>query len=175
MKQGIRQSRRRGQSLVEFALLLPTFLILTMGVVDFGRYVYIRGVLNSEVIRAARLLTLTENQSSDCSALKDVVTNSEGFIDSVDPNSSEGDLAPGAGGAANLEPSTPPAGQGYVYIYPAVAPANPSTINCASSHVRVSGQVLVQTTYEFVPWTPIISNVVPQITIFATSTQTTEW
>jgi len=154
---------------------MPTFLILTIGIVDFGRYVYIKGVLNSEVIRAARLLTLTKNQSSDCSALQDVVTNSEGFIDLTDPNSSEGDLAPGAGGASNLEPSTPPGGQGYVYIYPAVAPTNPSTVNCASSHVRVSGQVLVQTTYEFVPWTPIVSEVVPQITIFATSTQTTEW
>ena len=31
-----RRRRQRGQSLVEFALILPIFLILLMGIVDFG-------------------------------------------------------------------------------------------------------------------------------------------
>lgn len=42
--------RRRGQSLVEFALVLPLMLLLIMGVVDFGRGIF---ALN-EVADAAR-------------------------------------------------------------------------------------------------------------------------
>ena len=33
-------SDRRGQSLVEFALVIPVFLIIVMGIVDFGMAVY---------------------------------------------------------------------------------------------------------------------------------------
>ncbi len=36
----IRSPRQRGQSLVEFALVIPVFLLILMGVVDFGMAVY---------------------------------------------------------------------------------------------------------------------------------------
>jgi Flp pilus assembly protein TadG len=169
----VTRTRRRedAQSMVEFALLMPAFLLLTISTMDFGRYVYTRGLLNAEVTRAARLLTLDANKGTDCPAQQDVVEKANGIINSVDPHSIAGDTDPSVGGSNG--PSTPPAGQGYVYIYPAVAQ---SVSNCVGAANRPgSSEVVVQTTYSFVPWTPIVSDIVPSLTIYCTSTQTTEY
>ncbi|HEX8940083.1 MAG TPA: TadE family protein [Candidatus Limnocylindrales bacterium] len=51
------RSRRRppGQSLVEFALIVPIFLILVFGVIDAGRFVYMNSVLSQAAREGARL------------------------------------------------------------------------------------------------------------------------
>lgn len=46
MKQSKTDRQRRGQSLVEMALLLPLILMLMLGLVDFGRAYYILVSLN---------------------------------------------------------------------------------------------------------------------------------
>ncbi|MBI3967737.1 MAG: pilus assembly protein [Chloroflexi bacterium] len=43
-----------GQSLVEFALVMPVFLTLIFGVFDFGRYAYAQAVLDNAVREGAR-------------------------------------------------------------------------------------------------------------------------
>ena len=50
-------SRRRsgGQSLVEFALVLPIFVLLLFGLVDMGRYVYLNSTLSQAAREAARV------------------------------------------------------------------------------------------------------------------------
>ena len=48
-----RFKRSRGQSLVEFALVLPIFILLIFGLIDMGRYAY----LNSTLSQAAREAT----------------------------------------------------------------------------------------------------------------------
>jgi hypothetical protein len=161
--------------MVETALVMPVFLLLLCGLFDFGRYVYVRSTLNDEVIRAARHVGLRINSASDCAALNDVVERANGIIDSADPHSVSGNLSPTAGGAAALEPSIPPTGQGYVYIYPAVATANPPLTNCTGAAPRPSGEITVQTTYSFEPWTPMIKAMIPAITIYATSSQNSEY
>lgn len=45
--------RSRGQSLVEFALVFPIFILLVFGLIDMGRYVY----MNSTISQAAREAT----------------------------------------------------------------------------------------------------------------------
>ena len=47
--------RRRGQGLVEFALVLPIFLLLIFGVIDGGRYVYVNSTLSNAAREGARL------------------------------------------------------------------------------------------------------------------------
>ena len=54
-----RQSRRqpelsRGQTLVEFALVAPIFLLILFSIIDFGRYVYYVQVLNNAAREGAR-------------------------------------------------------------------------------------------------------------------------
>jgi Flp pilus assembly protein TadG len=48
------RARRRGQSLVEFALVIPIFLLLIMGVVDAGRLVYMNSTLSNAAREGAR-------------------------------------------------------------------------------------------------------------------------
>lgn len=50
-----RHRRRRGQSLVEFALILPFFLLLLFGLLDMGRAVYMNSTLSQAAREAARL------------------------------------------------------------------------------------------------------------------------
>ena len=51
-------SRPRGQSLVEFALVLPLFLLLLFGLVDGGRLVYHHSVLSQAAREGARLASV---------------------------------------------------------------------------------------------------------------------
>jgi Flp pilus assembly protein TadG len=46
---------RRGQSLVEFALVLPLFLLLVFSVIDGGRYVFVSSAVSNAAREAARL------------------------------------------------------------------------------------------------------------------------
>jgi Flp pilus assembly protein TadG len=46
--------RRRGQSLVEFALILPVFILILAGILDFGFMLYSRMTLISGTREAAR-------------------------------------------------------------------------------------------------------------------------
>ena len=51
----LRRDRGRGQSLVEFALILPIFLLFIFGIIDLGRAVYAYHTLNSAAREAARV------------------------------------------------------------------------------------------------------------------------
>ncbi len=46
-----RQSSQSGQSLVEFAIMLPLLLLLVLGVIEIGRYAYV-GILVGNAARA---------------------------------------------------------------------------------------------------------------------------
>jgi hypothetical protein len=50
----LRRRRSRGQALVEFALVLPIFLLLLFGLIDVGRYVYVSNAFNQAAREAAR-------------------------------------------------------------------------------------------------------------------------
>ncbi len=47
--------RERGQALVEFAVILPIFLLIVFGVFDVGRAVYVNSVLSQAAREGARL------------------------------------------------------------------------------------------------------------------------
>lgn len=57
-------SERRGQALVEFALILPIFILVVMGIFDLGRAVYGFNTVNNAAREGARLAivdqTITE-------------------------------------------------------------------------------------------------------------------
>jgi Flp pilus assembly protein TadG len=50
----------RGQSAVEFALILPVFLLMVFGILDLGRAVYAYSTLNNAAREAARLAILDQ-------------------------------------------------------------------------------------------------------------------
>ncbi|HET8785696.1 MAG TPA: TadE/TadG family type IV pilus assembly protein [Candidatus Limnocylindrales bacterium] len=53
-----RYRRSRGQSLVEFALVLPIFILLLFGLIDGGRLVYQHSVLSQAAREGARLASV---------------------------------------------------------------------------------------------------------------------
>ncbi len=54
MTRARRARDRRGQALVEFALVVPIFLLLLFGLIDVGRYVYVSNAFNQAAREAAR-------------------------------------------------------------------------------------------------------------------------
>jgi hypothetical protein len=49
-----RGARPAGQALVEFALVVPIFLILLFGLIEVGRYIYLNNAFNEAAREAAR-------------------------------------------------------------------------------------------------------------------------
>lgn len=65
MKASRRRHRSRGQSLVEFALVMPVFLLLLGGVIDFGFMFYSRiTVINAAREGARGAVTAIDNPTS---------------------------------------------------------------------------------------------------------------
>lgn len=56
-----RRSSGTGQTLVEFALVLPVFLLLLFGLLDVGRYVYMNSILSQAAREGARLAAAEAN------------------------------------------------------------------------------------------------------------------
>ena len=59
--------RPLGQALVEFALVLPVFLLIVFGIIDVGRYVYMNNAFNQAAREAARYGSV-EQWSYSCPA-----------------------------------------------------------------------------------------------------------
>ncbi len=54
----------RGQSLVEFALVLPVFLLLLIGIAEFGRAWMTRNILTGAAREAVRIAAVQDNAAS---------------------------------------------------------------------------------------------------------------
>jgi Flp pilus assembly protein TadG len=55
---------RRGQSLVEFTLVLPVFLLLLIGIAEFGRAWMTRNILTGAAREAVRIAAVQGNTAS---------------------------------------------------------------------------------------------------------------
>jgi Flp pilus assembly protein TadG len=49
------EHRSRGQTLVEFALVMPIFLLILMSLIDFGRVIYAQNAITQDVREAVRV------------------------------------------------------------------------------------------------------------------------
>jgi len=56
-----RGSRRRGQALVEFALILPVFLLIIFGIIDAGRLIFTYNTIASSARNAARVAIVNQS------------------------------------------------------------------------------------------------------------------
>jgi Flp pilus assembly protein TadG len=59
----MRLTRERGQSMAEFALVLPVFLLIVMGLFDVGRAVFIYNGLTNAVREGARLAIVNQDKA----------------------------------------------------------------------------------------------------------------
>lgn len=75
--------RTRGQSLVEFALVVPIFLLLLCGILDFGVVLYSRMTVINAAREGARVATLMAGESVGdiTSKARDTANNAAGGLD----------------------------------------------------------------------------------------------
>src|ERR1700752_1525630 len=136
--QPARRARRRGhrgsrggQGLVEFALVAPLLVFVVFGTIDVGRLMYTYNAISSASREGARLISLKPQFDSDCDPLHRMETVGQAFpllqdpnsIDSATVNVDPNTVTPPTGSSApgHIGQTLPPPGQGYIYIYPAVA------------------------------------------------------
>jgi len=53
----MKKLEKKGQAIVEMALVLPLFIFVVIGIFDFGRVLHCWGTLNYQCVRAARVST----------------------------------------------------------------------------------------------------------------------
>lgn len=68
----MRRRGERGQSLVEFALILPIFLLLLVGIFDLGHVVWSNDALTNAAREAARFAIVNGNQAQTPASRQDV-------------------------------------------------------------------------------------------------------
>ena len=179
LRRAARSGTRSGQGLVEFSLILPFILFVCFFCVDAGRLIYTYNSISSIARDGARTASLASQTYSDCLTFSRVEAEGGAFGITADPNSAYGNSDPNTTGSPG--PSTPGPGQGYVYIFPAVASGSPpdSSSNCASTSPRQLGapptnDVTVLVQYKFVPFTPLLANLLGGITVKAISVEQDE-
>jgi Flp pilus assembly protein TadG len=154
----LRQRHRRGQALVEFALVFPIFLAMLFGLVDAGRYIYMNSVVSQAAREAARLVAV---QAS--------------WIGSSDPscNTVGGPVCPAS--AAALQADALAAANRMVAPFGSIPAANlyvrcdsPGTVlssawttgPACTATTGASGQLVsVRLVLTFSPFTPLISHI----------------
>ncbi len=169
----------RGQSLVEFSLLAPVLFMMLFLMIDFGRLVYTYGAIAWATREGARLASLEPQANTDCPILQRVEQVGRGFPITPDPNSLANNSNPNQP-VPPLAPTTPPSGQGYVYIWPAVATRTPqdNPANCTGAARKTAPgaqDVAVQIEYSYVPLIPLLRGFVPNLTITTISVVHTEY
>jgi hypothetical protein len=175
-----RRKKSRAQSLVEFTLVAPLLLLIVAATIDFARVVYAYSAISAAARAGARTLSLKDQESTDCQVFRTVEAAGQGFSLTADPKSVAGNANPNSGGPNG--PTTPPPGQGYIYIWPAVSTGQPpdaAGVCSGSGGPRAPGNqvrdVAIEVQYGFKPWISIIANFIPNFVIKTVSVVQTEY
>jgi Flp pilus assembly protein TadG len=80
----LKRDKERGSAVVEFALILPIFLLLVFSLIDFGRYFYVRVSLTNASIEVASAITRGLYLESETALQKTQKINA--LLDKVAPN-----------------------------------------------------------------------------------------
>lgn len=127
---------RRGQSLVEFALVLPILLILLLGILDFGRAIAAFNSVSNGARSGARVAIINQ----DLDAITDAVESEAFGLRDVDVTFD-----------ANVE---------------GIPDCPQSNVDCCPS---IGCVIEVAVSTEYVPATPIFSQLVGSITVSSES------
>jgi Flp pilus assembly protein TadG len=74
-RRGTPRARTRGQALVEFALILPIFILLLVGLFDVGRAVFAYNTVSNAAREAARVAIVNQTESDvDAKAVQRAVS-----------------------------------------------------------------------------------------------------
>jgi len=142
--------RVRGQSLTEFALILPVLLLVIFGVLDFGRAIYAYNAVSNAAREGGR--TAIVNQTTTDIRNRAIQQATTLGIDSAST-------------------SCPPAGASGVCIEFKNAAL---TANCLTSTGALGCVAVITVKYSMTPLTPIIGSILGPIPITAQTKQAIE-
>ncbi|MBR6620689.1 MAG: pilus assembly protein [Clostridia bacterium] len=72
---GKKQKREEGQAMVEFALILPIFLLILCGIIDFGWLFYNQLSLNNACREGARYAVVHTDENADTQSIINHIEN----------------------------------------------------------------------------------------------------
>ncbi len=78
---------KKGQAMVELAIILPVFILLIVGIIDFGRYVLDFSMLNNAVREGTRYAVVQKGLSSSNDAAIRAVISQKITISDYNPSS----------------------------------------------------------------------------------------
>jgi Flp pilus assembly protein TadG len=145
--------RSRGQSLIEFALMLPIFILLMMGIFDLGRAVYAYSTISNAAREAVRV-GIVDQTCGTIGAEADQHASSLDVTWNADP----------------LDPCTDLEDEIQISF---LDPALDGTVCSAPVSIGCYAEVTVE--YEYTAATPIIGNLVGAIHMEATTRQGVEF
>jgi Flp pilus assembly protein TadG len=160
------RNRRRGQGLLEFAVVAPVFMLLALGMLDFGRvgFYFVQG--SSLARTAARWAAVYGTNGAGLTDAQ-VLGNIQGQANSATIPISQpacGTTTPPQPPVALSACQRPPIGQAYLFIDRSNAGFGAAT-----------PYILVSVVYAFRPTTPMLSDLTGTIYVVATSAMNTEW
>jgi Flp pilus assembly protein TadG len=141
---GARQRKSRGQSLVEFAIVLPVIAVLVLGLFDLGRAVFSYNTL-AQAARQANRAAIVDQDTDNVKAVAVDAAPTIGL--------SAGDVSVCFKTADTSQTDC----------------SSPSTDNCPSSDRVIGCLAIVTTTLTYVPMTPVISTFWSTIALSSTS------
>jgi len=180
---------QRSQAMTEFALVAPVLLLLTFGIIDFGRALYFYAAAGNAAREAAHTATrygIPFNSTSNCSpngttallptnvgVTCTAILHFPGATFTV-PSCPNGPIpagipSPGTGWVFTTEPGAAAGGSIEATPSPNAAGGDaPAAAGGCSAVNPAIGQELLQVTviYNFVPVTPLVSNVIGNHVVF---------
>lgn len=158
-----RSKRSRGQSLVEFALVFPIFILLIFGLIDMGRYVY----MNSTISQAAREATRVAAVEAFWMGKSDAKCNQTGGP--VCPANLAALRADVLAAANRMMTPFGSITDADLYTSCAATAANPVTTKTCTDRA-IGDEASVRTVMVFRPITPVISSFFTSITTTGSAT-----
>jgi Flp pilus assembly protein TadG len=167
----IRQRGERGQALVEFALIVPIFILMLLGLFDIGRAVYDFNTISNASREAVRVAIVDQ----DCTFIENQAINRAVSLGLApvqvdiyiwDPEAADsGDFTSASAIANHRQPCGVP------------TPANaPNTCRQSNTEATIIVGCVVEVTihYQYTPATPIIGNLIGTIDMTATTREPIE-
>ncbi len=162
--------RSRGQALVEFALVIPIFLLMLFGLIDIGRLVYLNATLSQAAREGARVGSVEASYRGSADPACGTVG---GPVCPANDAALRNDIQAGAnrmmspfGNVANVYMScvlAPPAGT--------PPSGNWTGPNTCSNHAP-NNVISVRVTSPWQPLTPLVSNIFGTLNLAGTATMT---
>lgn len=163
----IRRRGERGQTLVEFALILPVFILLLVGLFDIGRAVYAFNTISNASREAVRVAIVDQ----DCAYIVQQATNRAVSLGLTASNVSVYVWDASAATAGDFSAAS-------ATTHRADCGTPPGTAECPQSSteakILVGCVIEVTVRYQYTAATPIIGNLLGVINMSATTRQPIE-